>query len=113
MKRLFFALDLKDDPELIDAYKRWHRPENAWPDVTRSIRSSGIQNMEIYLTGNRLFMVVEAADDFDPAAKQQSDANNPLVQEWESLMNQYQQPLPWSQAGEKWVALEPIYSLPD
>ena len=112
LKQLYFALDLKDDPELIAEYKKWHRTENAWPEITQSIRQAGIENMEIYLTGNRLFMVMEVTDDFDQAAKNNSDANNPVVQKWETMMNLYQQTLPWSRPGEKWVALEAIYKLP-
>ena len=36
MKRYCFALDLNDDPALIEEYKRYHRPEGIWPEVMES-----------------------------------------------------------------------------
>ena len=51
MKRRFcLTLDLKDDPKLIAEYKRYH--EKIWPEITRSIKDSGIEDMEIYLLGH-------------------------------------------------------------
>jgi L-rhamnose mutarotase len=67
--------------------------------------------MEIYLLGNRLFMVMETADDFSFAAKAASDLSNENVQRWESLMSQYQQTLPQAENGEKWMLMERIFSL--
>ncbi len=111
MKKFCLALDLKEDPELIDQYEWYHQPENAWPEVTQSIRDSGIQHMEIYRTGNRLFMIMETEDDFDFDRKQQMDQCNARVVEWESLMSQFQLPLGWSAANEKWVRMARIFSL--
>lgn len=111
MKRYCLALDLKDDEELIAEYERWHRKENAWPEITKSIKDAGITNMEIYRTGNRLFMIMEVDDRFDPARKASMDAANPKVQEWEKLMWKFQQPLPWAKEGEKWVEMKKIFQL--
>ena len=105
------ALDLKDDPDLIAEYERWHRAENAWPEIVASIAGAGIAEMEIYRTGNRLFMIMEVTGDFDPAAKAAADAANPKVAEWEELMEKFQQFLPWAKPGEKWVAMDRIYKL--
>jgi L-rhamnose mutarotase len=110
-QRLYFALDLKDDPALIAEYVQWHERENAWPEITQSILDAGIVNMEIYLTGNRLFMVMEVNEDFNPQAKAEADAHNPAVQKWETLMNQFQQPLSWAKPGEKWVPMNCIFTL--
>jgi len=112
-KRICLALDLKDDPALIEEYERHHRPENAWPEIVASIRDAGIDEMEIYRTGNRLFMVMEVNDSFDPAAKAAADAGNPKVAEWEALMERFQQFLPWAREGEKWVGMDLIYKLTD
>ncbi len=108
-RRYCFALDLKDDPTLIAEYERHH--ERIWPGITRSIRDAGIEDMEIYRVGNRLFMVMEVSDDFSFEAKDRSDRANPRVQEWEALMWQYQQPLPLAQPGEKWLRMERIFKL--
>ncbi len=67
--------------------------------------------MEIYRTGNRLFMVMEVADDFSFDAKAAADAADPKVQEWETLMSTYQQLLPWAAPAEKWVTMERIFKL--
>jgi L-rhamnose mutarotase len=109
MARQCFALDLKDDAALIAAYERWH--EEVWPEIKESITSAGIEQMEIYRTGNRLFMIMETNNDFNAAAKAAADAANPKVQAWEELMWQYQQPLPWAKDGEKWIAMQQIFSL--
>ncbi|MCG2590403.1 L-rhamnose mutarotase [Rhodohalobacter sulfatireducens] len=109
MKRFCFALDLKNDPELIDEYIKQH--ENVWPEILDSITNAGIINMEIYNVGNRLFMIMETTDDFDPEAKAEADQNNPKVQEWESLMNNYQKRLPFAKEHQKWVQMNRIFSL--
>jgi len=111
MKRYCFALDLKDDPELIQKYIEHH--QNVWPEVIKSITDSGIIQMEIYHAGNRLFMIMETRDDFDPEAKAEADRINPEVQKWEALMDKYQQRLPFSKKGQKWVLMEKVFSLQD
>jgi L-rhamnose mutarotase len=111
MKKYCLALDLVNDPELISEYERWHRGENAWPAVKKSITDSGITNMEIYRTGNRLFMVMETTDDFSFEYKASMDDANQKVQEWEALMWKYQQPLPWAKNGEKWILMDRIFQL--
>lgn len=109
MKRYCLALDLKDDPVLISEYEAYHK--KIWPEIELSIRKSGILNMEIYRQGNRLFMIMETADDFSFERKSYLDAGNPKVQEWEQLMWKYQQALPTAKAGEKWVLMERIFNL--
>ena len=109
MQRFCLALDLKDDPALIAEYERWH--QEIWPEIIESIISTGITVLDIYRTGNRLFMILEANDDFSFEKKGQSDASNPKVQEWEQLMWKFQQALPWAKEGEKWVLMERIFEL--
>lgn len=109
MKRYCLALDLKDDPALIAEYEAYHRA--VWPEILASIRGAGIQDMEIYRIGNRLFMIMETADGFSFAHKAAQDLANPKVQEWESLMSNYQQRLPQASPGEKWMLMERIFSL--
>lgn len=111
-KKLCYACDLIDKPELIQAYKRYHAKENAWPEITKSIRDSGIVNLEIYLLANRLFMIMEVDETFSSERKQMMDSVNPHVQEWEELMWQFQQVPPGAQEGEKWLPMEQIYKLP-
>lgn len=109
MKRYCLALDLKDDPDLIAKYETYHR--DVWPEIKKSILDSGITNMEIYRFGNRLFMIVETDGSFSFGRKAVMDGSNPKVQEWEQLMWKFQQPLPGSKPGEKWVLMERIFNL--
>lgn len=109
MQRFCLALDLKDDPELITEYERWHAKGNGWPEVRANDLKAGILDLQIYRTGNRMFMILETDDQFSFEAKRELDANSPHVQEWERLMWQFQQPLPWAKEGEKWVLMDQIF----
>jgi L-rhamnose mutarotase len=110
MQRYYYALDLKDDAAAIAEYERWHRPGVIWPEIVSSIRAAGVEEMEIFRTGNRLVMVVKMADDYVPSAKREAEAEA-KTREWEQLMDRYQQRLPWAQAGQKWVPMGRIFSL--
>ena len=110
MNKYCFALDLKNDPDLIRKYKLHH--EQVWPEVLEDIREAGIINMEIYHIGNRLFMIVttnEESFSFESEGKQ--GELNPKVQEWEELMWEYQQAIPFAKPGEKWVKMDKIFDL--
>lgn len=108
-RRYCLALDLKEDPQLIAEYEAYH--QNVWPEILQSIRSAGIRNMEIYRTGNRLFMIMEVDGNFSFEKKQQADSGNATVQEWEERMWHYQQALPGAIPGEKWRLMTRIFSL--
>jgi L-rhamnose mutarotase len=109
MQRYCLALDLKDDPTLIAEYEAYH--QQVWPEILESIKGSGINRMEIYRTGNRLFMIMETQYDFSFQAKAALDHANDIVQRWEQLMWKYQQALPGAQPGEKWVVMKKIFEL--
>lgn len=108
-RRYCLTLDLKNDPELIAEYKRYH--EMVWPEISQSIKSSGIEDMEIYLLGTRMFMIMEVNEQFSFEAKAEADRANSKVQEWERLMWTFQQPLPQAKAGEKWLLMDRIFKL--
>jgi L-rhamnose mutarotase len=110
MKRYCLALDLKDDPKLIAEYENYHK--NVWPEIIDSIKGSGIKVLDIYRTGNRMFMIIEANEDFSFEKKSAMDAANSRVEEWEKLMWRFQQALPWAKTGEKWILMEKIFELP-
>jgi L-rhamnose mutarotase len=109
MQRFCLALDLKKSPKLIAEYERYHQKI---PDVIeRSIKEAGVTNLEIYRIGTRLFMILEATDDFTFEKKAKMDANNPDVQAWETLMGRFQKTLPQAKAGEKWLLMAKIFQL--
>ncbi|MES2794372.1 MAG: L-rhamnose mutarotase [Bacteroidota bacterium] len=109
MERYCLALDLVDDPKMIAEYEQHH--VKIWPEIHKSIVESGIDSMEIYRIGNRLFMIMEVTDDFSFHEKAKMDAENPKVQEWENLMWKYQQALPMAKSGEKWLLMDKIFDL--
>lgn len=109
MKKFCFALDLKNDPDLIAEYESYH--QEVWPEVLESIRDSGITDMEIYRYANRLFMIIKTTDDYSFEEKALRDAQNPHVRDWEKLMWKYQQALPGAGEGEKWMLMERIFKL--
>lgn len=108
-RRYCLTLDLKDDPELIAEYERYH--EKIWPEVTRSIKGAGICDLQIYRLGTRMFMIMEVNESFSFEAKKRADAANPKVCEWEELMWRFQQPLPPEERGEKWLLMKKIFDL--
>lgn len=110
MQKFCLALDLKDDPKLIAEYEAYHK--NVWPEIIESIKKSGIKVLDIYRTGTRMFMIIEASDEFSFEKKGQMDAANEKVQEWEKLMWKFQQALPWAQPGQKWILMNKIFELP-
>lgn len=110
MQKFCLALDLVDDPKSIEEYKDWHKPGVGWKEVRQNDLDSGITNIEIYRTGNRMFMILETTDEFSFERKANVyDTNCPKVQEWEALMWKYQQQIPWAKPGEKWVIMEKIF----
>ncbi|MEQ7800984.1 L-rhamnose mutarotase [Pedobacter sp. ASV1-7] len=110
-KRYCLTLDLIPDEVLIAEYEAVHR--KVWPEIIESITSSGIVDMEIYRMGNRLFMIMEVNDTFSFDRKSDMDAVNEKVQEWETLMWKYQQPVPGAKPGEKWIMMDRIFELKD
>ena len=109
MKRYCLALDLKDDPALVEEYEQLH--QQIRPEIEKSILDAGVTSMEIFRTGTRMFMIMEVDDNFSFERKAAMDANNPKVQEWENFVWKYQQPLPGSKAGEKWILMKKIFDL--
>jgi L-rhamnose mutarotase len=111
-KRYCLTLDLKDDAELIRQYRYWHEDKNIWPEITRGIREVGLEDMQIYLRGTRMFMIVEAGDKIDFDAAMKKLATLPRQKDWEVFVARFQQPLPDAKPGEKWLPMERVFKLP-
>lgn len=109
MKRYCLAVDLVDDPVMIAEYEAYHKKIK--PEIEKSILDAGVTQMEIFRSGNRLFMIMETVDDFSFEVKAKMDAENEKVQVWENLMWKYQQAMPTAKPGEKWVLLDQIFAL--
>lgn len=111
-KRLCLALDLKNDPALIEQYTYWHMQDHIWPEIPRGIRDVGILDMEIYLLGTRLFMIMETTPGFDFSRDMARLSGLPRQKEWEAFVAHFQQSLPGSAPGEKWILMDRIFTLP-
>jgi L-rhamnose mutarotase len=107
--RYCLTLDLRNEPQLVAEYKRYH--QKIWPEITKSIKDSGIEDMEIYLLGTRMFMIMEVDEHFSFETKAKADQENPSVREWEALMWKFQQALPQARPGEKWLLMERVFKL--
>lgn len=107
--RYSLTLDLKDDEHLINEYETYHQA--VWPEILASIRAAGITSLEIYRYHTRLFMIMDVDDSFSFERKNKLDEENPVVQKWEELMWNYQQAIPGTKPGEKWVLMNKIFSL--
>lgn len=111
--RQCLALDLKDDPALIERYEAWHAAGAVPAAVIASIRAADIRDMQIWRLGARLFMIMETGPNFSAEAKAAADMASEDVQAWERLMWEFQQPLPGATDGEKWLAMRQIFALDD
>jgi len=110
-RRLCYALDLVNDAALIREYCRMHEPGSVWPAVIEHIRVQGVETMQIWQQDDRLFMIIDATDDYprcdaSPIGQQENDR-------WEAYMAKFQRPLPGAAPGEKWKTLRCIFALAD
>lgn len=113
VKRYCQMLNLKNNPELIAEYRRIHSRQEAWPEIRAGIRSVGILEMEIYIFGSTLFMIVETPLDFDWDEAMEKLAHLPRQQEWEDFVAKFQECVPSSTSAEKWKMMERMFYLYD
>lgn len=110
-KRFCKTLSLKDDPQLIEDYKKVHAPGAAWPEITQGMKDIGIIDMEIYISGTHLFMIMDTVADFDHDKAMTELATKPRQSEWEAYVARFQQTSSEATADEKWQLMERIYKL--
>lgn len=113
VKRFVRTLDLRDDPELIKQYRSRHAQENIWPEILQGIKDAGILEMDIYLRGTRLVMILEVPESLDLDAAMERLAGMPRQQEWEDYMSIFQQSEPGATSSDKWQPMERIFHLYD
>ncbi|MBO4662617.1 MAG: L-rhamnose mutarotase [Bacteroidaceae bacterium] len=114
-KRYVQTLDLCANPGMIAEYRKWHSEEyqKQWPEVCEGIRAVGIQEMEIYILGNRLVMIVETAEDFDWDSAMSRLATLPRQAEWEAFVSKFQGCSAEAKSDEKWQMMERMFHLYD
>jgi L-rhamnose mutarotase len=110
-KRYCKVLKLQENKALIEKYKEVHQPGKVWPEITRGIREAGILDMEIYIHGNSVFMIMDTVPDFDHDKAMKELALKPMQKEWEEYVSQFQQAGDKSATPEKWEITERIFEL--
>ncbi len=111
MKKFCFTTDLVNNEKLIEEYKYHHR--NLWPGLAEHTLKSGIHSLELYNTGDRLVMIIEADDEYDPEKEPEISAElKEKNQEWQKLMSKFQKPLPQAN-GDVWAQMKKIFDLKD
>lgn len=110
-KRYCKTLQLENDPQLMEAYRKVHAPGAVWSEVTQGMREVGIVDMEIYLHGNTLFMIMETVVDFDHEPAMAELASKPRQAEWEAYVSQFQNASDSNSADDKWHVMEKIYKM--
>jgi len=110
VKQFAQTILLKDDPAVIAAYEAHHAA--IWPEVAQGLREIGIERMVIWRSGRRLFMLMETVDGFDPARDfARYEDGQPRRQEWQRLMESFQEPVPEAKPGEWWAAMDEVFRL--
>jgi L-rhamnose mutarotase len=110
MTRYVLTVNLKDDPAVIETYRDYHR--RVWPEVLESLRTVGVERMDIHQLGRRLVMILQLSDGLDfRRAFATHMASSPRVAEWERLMKSLQEPSPDAPDGEWWAVMEQVFHL--
>lgn len=110
-KRYCKTLKLRDDPDLIEEYKKAHAIGAVWPEITQGMRDIGIIDMEIYIAGNQLFMIMDTRAEFDHNAAMATLATLPRQAEWEAYVSRFQLTSDTAAAADKWRLMQRIYEL--
>lgn len=110
-KRYCKTLTLKDDPALIEEYKKVHAMGKAWPEITQGMKDIGILDMEIYIHGNQLFMIMDTVLAFDHDQAMEELAGKPRQAEWEAYVSKFQNTSEDVSAADKWQLMERIYKM--
>jgi len=110
-KRFCKVLSLKDDPGIIEAYRKAHAPGAPWPEITQGMREVGILDMEIYIHGTQLFMIMDTVPEFDHDRAMSTLAGMPRQKEWEAAMSRFQNASDDQTADAKWKVIERIYKI--
>ena len=111
VKRYCQTLSLRDNPELIEAYRKAHSKEESWPEIRAGIREVGILEMEIYILGSKLFMIVETPLNFDWDKAMAKRATLHRQAEWEEYVAKFQQCAEGATSDEKWQMMERMFYL--
>ena len=110
-KRYCKTLSLKNNPKLIEEYKKVHAIGTVWPEIKQGMKEVGIIDMEIYISGNQLFMIMDTVPDFNHEKAMSELAKKPRQAEWEAYVSKFQETSADASAKKKWQLMERIFEL--
>ena len=110
-KRYVQFLELHNNEEAMKEYRKWHSKEYHWAEIRDGIRKVGILEMEIYVTANKLVMIVDAPMDFNWEKAMQKLATLPRQAEWEAFVSKFQGCSPDAKSEDKWQMMERMFYL--
>ena len=111
IKRYVQYLEISDNEELKAEYCKWHSEEYHWKTIRDGIREVGILEMELYMIGNHLVMIVDAPADFNWQEAMDRLATLPRQAEWETFVAKFQGCDADARSDEKWQPMERIFRL--
>ena len=112
-KRFCQTLELVNKPRLIEEFKKWHKRENIWTEITEGFKQVGILDMEIYLLGTRLYMIVDTPEDFDWDMQMERLSRLTRQKEWNSFMAKFRRLDPNTGSRDTWELMRSIFRLSD
>jgi len=107
-----FVVNIVHDSLKLKEYLDYHK--QVWPEVEAGFKKAGYKKIVLYRYGYLLVMkiTVPVGADLGEMGKL-AEASDPRCAEWNKLMNNYQQGVEGTAAGETWVEANPFYEFKD
>lgn len=103
--------NLVADPAMQQEYMDYHKNQfEQFPEVSAGFCRAEFQQLIMYRHGRQLMLIISypAGEDYD-TLNARTVTDNPRVDEWNSIMGQYQGGIEGTQPGETWVFFEPVF----
>lgn len=111
VKRYCRCIEISDNPELIRRYREVHNKEKHWKEIRDGIRQVGILEMEMYIAGSKVFMIMDTEMDFDWKRDMARLSTLPRQAEWENFVSELQGCDPNATSAQKWTLMDRMFYL--
>ena len=102
--------------DAVRLYEEWHQPGNTPREVIAFFRTKGVEDLQIYRAGNRLFMILDLSDEVSASEFADASAASGDMPAWASRMAAFQQPIVFGAAAAQspgWVAMSGLFDSKD
>ena len=112
-EHIILTANLVKDTAMQRAYKEHHATQfKYWPEVSKGFCNASFQQLQVFENNRQLVLIIsipkgKTLDELNPKTTQ----DNPRVNDWNKLMQQYQEGIPEAPKGETWVFFKPIQPL--